>query len=61
MNAIQKISMLAWILVALVVLIFVGANIHLIYVAHDSQTDCVPHLKERSIQSGKYRAANSAC
>jgi hypothetical protein len=40
--------------------LFVGANAHLIYVAVDSQPDCVPHEKATEGQ-GTYRAALSAC
>lgn len=47
------------------VLLFVGANAHLVYVAVASQPDCVPHEKTRDEKAGgtaaTYRAARSAC
>lgn len=51
---------LPWLLVPSLLLIFAGANAHLIYVAFQSQPDCVGHLK--SVGEGTaYRAAKSAC
>ena len=50
-----------WSFVAAGLLLFVLANAHLIYVAFQSQPDCVGHLKERASESGQYRAAKSAC
>jgi hypothetical protein len=51
---------LPWLLVPGLLLIFVAANAHLIYVAFQSQPDCVGHLK--SVGEGTaYRAAKSAC
>ena len=49
---------LVWILVVLGVLVFVGANAHLIYVAFQSQPDCVDQAKDGG--SG-YRAARPSC
>lgn len=43
------------------VLLFAGANAHLVYVAIASQPDCVAHLKEAGSEPGKFRAAKSAC
>ena len=43
------------------VLLFVGANAHLVYVALASQPDCVDHLKEAGSEPGQFRAAKSAC
>lgn len=37
-----------------------AANFHLLYVAFQSQPDCVAHLKTASGDGG-YRAAKSAC
>lgn len=48
-------------LIAAALLLFVGANVHLAYVAFESQTDCVPHLKEKAGVQGEFRAAKSAC
>lgn len=42
------------------VLLFVGANAHLVYVALGSQPDCVPHEKAGTVE-GTYSAAKSAC
>jgi len=53
--------LLAWVLVVAVLLVVVGANAHLAYVAVASQPDCVAHLKEVGSQAGEYRAAKPAC
>ncbi len=50
-----------WLLVGVGVLVFCGANAHLVYVAMSSQPDCVVHLKEPQHGSGAYRAAQSSC
>jgi hypothetical protein len=49
-----------WLFVA-AVLVFAGANAHLVYVAISSQPDCMPHLKAKAEVSGQYRAAQPAC
>ena len=51
---------LTWILVPAILLIFAGANAHLVYVAFQSQPECVEHLKSADGEGG-YRAAKSAC
>jgi hypothetical protein len=51
---------LAWVLVPAGLLLFVGANAHLVYVAFRSQPDCVAHLKGASDGPG-YQAAKPAC
>lgn len=51
---------LPWVLVPAGLLLFVGANAHLVYVAFQSQPPCVAHLKDTG-ESGAYRAARSAC
>ncbi|WP_262273031.1 hypothetical protein [Microvirga yunnanensis] len=56
-----KWPLLAWLLVAVVLLVVVAANAHLVYVAVASQPDCVAHLKEAGSQAGEYRAAKPAC
>lgn len=43
------------------VLLFAGANAHLVYVAIASQPECVTHLKDAGSAPGQYRAAKSAC
>jgi len=54
---------MVWIGVALVLLLVLGANVHLIYVAVRSQPACVAHLRQG--ESGRDRddfsAAQSAC
>ena len=52
---------LPWLLVPAAILIFAGANAHLIYVAFTSQPSCVPHMKEAGTVAGEFRAAASAC
>jgi hypothetical protein len=51
---------LAWVLVSAGVLLVVGANAHLLYVAVRSQPDCVEKLKAPGEGQG-HRAAKSAC
>lgn len=51
---------LPWVLVPAGLLLFAGANAHLVYVAFQSQPECVAHVKDTS-ESGGYRAAKSAC
>jgi hypothetical protein len=51
---------LAWLLVPAGLLLFAGANAHLVYVAFQSQPDCVDHMKAAGDGEG-YRAAKSAC
>ncbi|MER2535957.1 MAG: hypothetical protein ABTQ31_12425 [Rhizobiaceae bacterium] len=51
---------LPWVLVPAGLLLFAGANAHLVYVAFQSQPDCVDHLKSAD-GNGGYRAARSAC
>ena len=45
-------------LVAAILILFIAANTHLVYVAVSSQPDCVPHQKEAG--SG-FQAAKPAC
>lgn len=47
-----------WLLVGVGVL--VAANANLVYVALDSQPDCVAHLKTQG-RDGTYRAARPSC
>ena len=47
-----------WVLVPAGLLLFAGANAHLVYVAFQSQPECVAHLKD---SGDGYRAAKSAC
>ena len=50
-----------WVLAAVAMVVFVGANAHLVYVAVSSEPGCVAHLKDKSGTPGGYRAAKSAC
>jgi hypothetical protein len=43
------------------VLLVVGANAHLLYVALVSTPECVTHLKAGGIEPGRFSAAKSAC
>lgn len=51
---------LVWLLVPAGLLLFAVANAHLVYVAFESQPDCVAHVTDAG-DSGGYRAAKSAC
>ncbi|WP_173934926.1 hypothetical protein [Chelativorans sp. Marseille-P2723] len=43
-------------------LLFFGANAHLLYVALDAQPECVEHIKmPNEGQPAQFRAAKSAC
>ena len=49
-------------IVAAGLLLLVGANAHLVYVAVTSQPDCVAHLRQGDgAASGSFRAAKSSC
>ena len=50
---------LPWLLVPAGLLLFAGANAHLVYVAFQSQPECVAHVKD--LDGGGYQAAKSAC
>lgn len=50
-----------WLLIGLVGATFVGANVHLVYVATASQPACVEHIKEKGQQPREFRAAAAAC
>jgi hypothetical protein len=51
---------LAWVLVPAGLLLVAAANAHLVYVAVQSQPDCVPHAKAAEEGRG-YSAAKPAC
>ena len=53
-------GLLVWVLVSAGVLLVAGANAHLVYVAFDSQPECVDHAKTAG-DGQRYRAAGSAC
>ena len=48
-----KWPLLAWLLAAAVLLVVAAANAHLVYVAVESQPECVAHLKEAGHQGGR--------
>ena len=49
-------------IVAAGLLLLVGANAHLVYVAVTSQPDCVAHLRQGDdTADGSFRAAKSSC
>jgi hypothetical protein len=52
-----------WLAVAAGLLLIIGANTHLVYVAVTSQPECVAHLRpgEGGVQRGSFSAAQSAC
>jgi hypothetical protein len=57
----SKWPILAWSLAAAVLLVVAAANAHLVYVAVESQPECVAHLKEAGVRAGEFRAARPAC
>ena len=60
-NRKRNFSPLVWLLVSGGVLVFAGANAHLIYIAYASQPECIDHVKETGTGDGKFMAAMSAC
>jgi hypothetical protein len=52
-----------WLIVAAGLLLLLGANAHLVYVAVMSQPGCVAHAKlgQTTAASGTFSAAKSAC
>lgn len=52
--------LLALMIAATSIAVLIAANAHLVYVAFDSQPDCVLHAKEAG-QNGTFRAARSSC
>lgn len=64
-RSVRRATLVNWRLISVLivtagVLLFVGANAHLVYVALGSQPECVPHEKTAD-GAGTYRAARSAC
>jgi hypothetical protein len=51
---------LVWLMLGAALLVFAAANVHLLYVAFESQPECVPHSKEAG-EPGRFKAAKSAC
>ena len=58
MTARIKWRIMALMLAAVTLTIFIAANAHLFYVAASSQPDCVPHVKE---PGNALQAATSSC
>ena len=56
-----RLRLLVLLLVAAGLLVFLGANAHLFYVAFDSQPGCVEHAKTGAAEPGRFAAAQSAC
>jgi len=48
-------------LICLGLLGFLAANAHFLFVAMQSQPDCVDHIKMGESQEGAFSAANSSC
>lgn len=57
----KTLTYVTWAMVAAALLVFLGANAHLLYVAVQSQSECVPHLKESTGKTGKFMAAKPGC
>lgn len=51
----------AVLMVALALAIFVGANVHFLIVALESQPEYVAHLKVGESDAGRFSAAKSSC
>lgn len=56
----RRLKLAVWLAAGLAFMGVAGANGHLVYVAFQSQPDCVAHLKTAGGDGG-YRAAKSAC
>jgi hypothetical protein len=50
-----------WFGVAALLVLVLGANAHLLYVAVTSQPNCVAHEAPGASQAGTYSAAESSC
>jgi len=62
MNGARSRRVAIWLAVAGGLLLIIGANAHLVYVAVTSEPECVTHLRPgESAQAGSYSAAESAC
>lgn len=48
-------------MVVLGLAIVIGANVHFLVVALESQPDCVAHLKVGESEEGRFSAAKSSC
>jgi len=52
---------LIYLLIVGAVLLFVAANVYLLFAAINSQPDCVAHVQVGHGQAGAFGAAKSAC
>lgn len=52
---------LVWACIAGGLVLFLGANAHLVYVSFTSQPDCVPHARTAGSDGAPMQAAKSAC
>lgn len=58
----RKTRSLVWLAVGLGLLVLVGANAHLLYVAVSSQPDCVEHVRHgQGNGTTSFSAATSSC
>jgi hypothetical protein len=57
----SRTRLLVVLLVVAGLLVFAGANAHLLYAALTSQPECMPHLKVGHGGQGTFSAADSAC
>ena len=48
-------------MVVLGLAVVIGANVHFLIVALESQPDCVAHLKTGESEPGRFSAAKSSC
>ncbi|RUT32400.1 hypothetical protein EMQ25_04360 [Arsenicitalea aurantiaca] len=56
-----RLSRRSWLWIMILLALFLGANVHLLYVAITSTPDCVSHLKAPDEAGSAYRAARSSC
>ena len=56
-----RVRTLVGLFVLAIVLLLIGANAHLVWVAVTSQPDCVDHARPGDGSNGSFRAAKSAC
>jgi len=62
----RKTKSLVWLSVGLGLLLLIGANAHLVYVAVSSQPDCVAHVRhgqgsDKGNGTTRFSAATSSC
>lgn len=57
----SQVRLLVGTAIAAAAALFIGANVHLVYVAMTSQPDCVAHARAGEAGPGAFGAAKSAC